>query len=205
MFPVLIGTQWQKYVRVGSVFLMVYYVVKLFLFQMPINQGYDRVAEYIIDNPQGSSVFINSRHSGNLVFHMRKRSDDPILYILPSTKYLTYESSDEVVRSLYETSEDIISMWDSYGVKYILMESIEKNLQRQELNKKLREILSNEEKIELIERFPLINTSEGNSELLLYLMNGDGKIKREYFELKMGRLSEGDIRLPIRSSSTSDH
>ena len=163
---------------------------------VPVHYGYEPVARFLIEHPAGDSVAIHAAHPGNLMFHLRSIDPESDLHVLPSSKYLSYESPDEVVRMLVNSPDEVFELLDGYGVGYFLFENVEKNFKRKRLHDLVSEVLSDKTRYEQIESFPIVDSARGSSELMLYRMIGDGRMKRTSFQLKMGRLSESDLFVP---------
>lgn len=197
MIPMLVGEGYRRGLNYALGIFLFAQFLGLFFVKVPVVQGYDSAARYLIENPLGKSVLINSYIPGNLAFYLRKKSPEPSYYLLPANKYFSYESPDEVVRELCSTPEEMKHLLDQYGVRYVLTESIEKNLQRIDLSERFMQMLEKDPDFTFIKSFPIRDTQKGDSELKLYLMNSDGRLKVPYFELRMGRLTEEKVRVKV--------
>lgn len=164
---------------------------------VPVHFGYEPVARFLIENPSGDSVAIHASHPGNLMLHLRRLDPESDLFVLPSSKYLSYESPDEVVRMLAHSPDEAYELLDSYGVGYFVFENVEKNFKRWKVHELVSEVLSDETRFEKVDSFPIVDTARGASEVSIYRMIGDGRMKRSGFQLKMGRLSQPDLFVPL--------
>jgi hypothetical protein len=200
LLPSLLQHKPGRWVGIAAVLTAAGYAIHLFFMPIPYCQGYEPIARHLIAHPEGASVAIHAAQPGNLIFHLRRLDPESQLYVLPSDKYLSYESPDEVVRPLVSSSDEIAGLLDRYGVRYLLVEDREKNLKRRLVHHMLTEAVSNPDTFEELGRFPIEDRVNGNSELILYRLNGDGKIKVDHFELRMGRMTDAWVRVPVAPS-----
>ncbi len=177
--------------------IIAYYSVLLTLFQMPIVKGYEEVVKYILENRKGASVLMHSRHAANLALYMRIFGKDEKYYVLPGTKYLAYEQTNELAANALESPEEVFKLLVDYGVKYLVIEDKERHYKATESYYWLREYLEEEKEFKLVKRFDAIDTEYPDFHLLLYEFSGDGKLKVEEFNLNMGRLKSQSVSVPL--------
>jgi hypothetical protein len=85
--------------------------------EVPFVSGYETAAKYVVENPRGFAVFIDTYYDNNFVFLFRKHDKLNGNIILRGRKLF-----DEYYEEGF-TQKDLLKVLKDYGVKYVIIEN----------------------------------------------------------------------------------
>lgn len=161
--------------------------------------GYDAAAQFVLDNQQVPTVFIDAYNNGYLTYFMRALDADKSTYVLRADKLLTSSSisSKQWLEVHVQTTDGIKRLLDDYGVDLIIVES--RDLSGIEIHQKFRDYLKNGpfqllKSIEIESSRPLLQ----NQQLLIYRYLDRKQPTENYIKLRLPVVGK-TINVPIKN------
>jgi hypothetical protein len=164
--------------------------------------GYPAAAQFVLDNSNSPTVFIDAYNNGYFTYYMRAQDDARSMYVLRADKLLA--SSSISARNKLElhaqNREDILEILGKYGIELIVVES--RDVSGIPIYKEFRELLK-EGPFSLVKRIPVESTRPVlyHQELLIYRYLERKPISGDTLTLHLPVVGQ-TINVPIRKLIT---
>ncbi|MFQ5787443.1 MAG: hypothetical protein ACE5H1_05630, partial [Thermodesulfobacteriota bacterium] len=191
-----------KKVAVSSVILSIIgfsQIVYALNFEKPYINGYEKAAKCVLGKTDNGIIFFDGYLDANFIFHIRKHDADRKLIVLRGSKMLisTNIMSQYGVIHIAKNQQDIIKIFEDYGIKYIIVE--DKVLDDFKIYKSLRSLLKDRNRFNLIKKINIDSniTRYKDMNLLIYEYKKSIKRRKSNVELKMLTLNGKVITLDL--------
>ena len=161
--------------------------------------GYDVAAQYVLDNQQVPTVFVDAYNNGYFTYFMRALDEDKSTYVLRADKLLTSSSisSNNWLEVHVHSTDGIKQILDDYGVDLIVIEN--RDVSGIEIHQKFREYLKNGpfqllKSIDVSSSRPVLQ----NQQLLIYRYLDRKPATENYIKLKLPIVGQ-TINVPIKN------
>ncbi|MDD5578647.1 MAG: glycosyltransferase family 39 protein [Methylobacter sp.] len=161
--------------------------------------GYETAAQFVLDNQEVPTVFIDAYNNGYLTYFMRALDADKSTYVLRADKLLTSSSisSSNWLEVHVHSTDGVKQILDDYGVDLIVVES--RDLSGIEIHQKFREYLKNGpfqllKSINVASSRPMLQ----NQQLLIYRYLDRKPPTENYIKLRLPVVGK-TINVPIKN------
>jgi hypothetical protein len=161
--------------------------------------GYEAAAQFVLDNQEVPTVFIDAYNNGYLTYFMRALDADKSTYVLRADKLLTSSSisSNNWLEVHVHSTDGIKQILDDYGVDLIVVES--RDLSGIEIHQKFREYLKKGpfqllKSIDVTSSRPILQ----NQQLFIYRYLDRKQPTEDYIKLRLPVVGK-TINVPIKN------
>jgi len=180
--------------------LCVYQFVLAIQTRIPLVQGYEEAARYIVDKGEPRVFFQGSGlGNGNFVFYIRKLDKERRMIIFRGDKLLASSSvfSKYLLVEYAKNMDDTYKLLEAYGTRYFVIE--EESDFNINAYKMLRQALESDH-FTLEKKIKLYNEDSANKNkmILIYRMNGDIPETREDIRIRLPIIGS-EIRVPLKT------
>ncbi len=180
--------------------LCIYQFVLAIQTRIPLVQGYEEAAQYIVDRGEERVFFQGSGlGNGNFIFYIRKLDKGRRMVVFRGDKILASSSvySKYLLVEHAKTLDDTYTLLKAYGTRYfVIEEQSDFNIKAFEM---LRQALESDN-FTLEKKIKLCNEDSRNKNqmLLIYRMNGDIPEMREDIHIRLPIIGS-EIRVPLKT------
>ncbi|WP_020160941.1 MULTISPECIES: ArnT family glycosyltransferase [Methylobacter] len=162
--------------------------------------GYDEAAQFVLDNQQLPTVFVDAYNNGYFTYFMRALDEEKSTYVLRADKLLTSSSifPDNWLDVHAHSVSDINKLLDEYGIDLIVIEN--RDVSGIEIHKKFREYLKKGpfkllKTIDVESSRPVLQ----NQQLLIYRYLNRKPATENYLQLRLPVVGQ-TIKVPIKKN-----